>query len=129
MKTTLKTTILLLAADPLVRSVLEETLKHEGYSVLASGDLGGAVDWLKTSTPDLLITRNHIQSMPGHEAAMYLVGRCPSMKVLILGGLLDDQRLLDRAALQGFAIFPKPYHANELLQEVKRVLSANGHGA
>jgi DNA-binding NarL/FixJ family response regulator len=118
-------TILLLVPDPVVRSVLDETLKHEGYTVLAGGDLGQAVDWLKRCMPDLLITRTHIQSMPGHEAAMYLVARCPSMRVLILGGLPDDERLLNREALQGFAIFPKPYSAREMLQEVKHVLS--GH--
>jgi|ERR1035438_7827294 DNA-binding NtrC family response regulator len=121
----IKTTILLLVPDPLVRSVLEETLKREGYWVLPVGDLGRAVDRLKECTPHLLITRTHIQSMPGHEAAMYLVTKCPSMRVLILGGLLDDERLLNREALQGFAIFPKPYPAGELLQEVKRVLSTS----
>ncbi len=121
----MKTTILLLVPDSLVRSVVEETLKREGYTVLGIGDLGQAVDWLKKCTPDLLITRTHIQSMPGHEAAMYLVARCPAMKVLILGGLLDDERLLNREASQGFAIFPKPYSAHALLQEVEHVLSAS----
>ena len=121
----MKTTILLLVPDPVVRSVLEETLKQGGYTVLTTGDLGQAVDWLKRCAPDLLITRTHIQSMPGHEAAIYLVERCPSMRVLILGGLLDDERLLNREALQGFAIFPKPYPAHEMLREVKHVLSEN----
>jgi DNA-binding NtrC family response regulator len=121
----MKTTILLLVPDPVVRSVLEETLKQGGYTVLTTGDLGQAVDWLKRCAPDLLITRTHIQSMPGHEAAMYLVERCSSMRVLILGGLLDDERLLNREALQGFAIFPKPYPAHEMLREVKHVLSEN----
>jgi len=45
------------------------------------------------------------------------------MRVLMLGGLLDDERLQYRAALQGFEVFPKPYTAAELLQEVKDVLS------
>jgi len=41
----------------------------------------------------------------------------------MLGGLLDDDRLRYRAELQGFEVFPKPYTAAELLQEVKAVLS------
>jgi hypothetical protein len=45
------------------------------------------------------------------------------MKVLILGGLLDDDRLRNREALQGFAVYPKPYTQAELLQKVKDVLS------
>lgn len=29
-----------LVSDPVIRSVLEETLEREGYTVLATGDLG-----------------------------------------------------------------------------------------
>ena len=119
----MKTTILLLVSDPLIRSVLEETLEHEGYVVLATGDLGQAVDRLKESAPDLLITRTYVQGLPGHEAAMYLRTKCLKMRVLMVGGLLDDERLQYRAALQGFEVFPKPYTAAELLQKVKDVLS------
>jgi DNA-binding response OmpR family regulator len=117
------TTILLLVSDPLVRCVLEETLEQEGYMVIATGDLGQAVGRLKESTPDLLITRTYVQSMPGHEAAMYLLTKCPTMRVLMLGGLLDDDRLRNREALQGFEVFPKPYTIAEMLREVKYVLN------
>jgi DNA-binding NtrC family response regulator len=119
----MKTTILLLVSDPLVRSVLQETLEDEGYMVRATGDLGQAVDRLKESVPDLLITRTYVESMPGHEAAMYLLTKCPTMRVLMVGGLLDDKRLQYRAELQGFEVFPKPYSAADLLQKVKDVLS------
>jgi len=118
----MKTTILLLVSDPLVRSVLEETLEREGYTVQAAGDLGQAVDRLKESQPDLLITRTYVESLPGHDAAIYLRTRCRGMRVLMLGGLLDDERLEYRAELQGFEVYPKPYSAAELLQKVKDVL-------
>ena len=118
----MKTTILLLVSDPIIRSVLEETLDREGYTVLGTGDLGHAVDQLKDCRPDLLITRTYVQSMPGHDAAMYLRTKCPKMRVLILGGILDDERLQHREALQGFEVFPKPYTEAELLRKVKDVL-------
>jgi CheY-like chemotaxis protein len=119
----MKTTILLLVSDPLVRSVFQETLEHEGYTVLATGDLGQAVERLKHCMPDLLITRTYVQSLPGHDAAKYLRMKCLKMRVLIVGGLLDDERLQYREALQGFDVFPKPYTAAELLQKVKDVLN------
>jgi DNA-binding response OmpR family regulator len=118
----MKTTILLLVSDPALRSVLGETLEREGYTVLAAGDLGQAVDWLNESTPDLLITRNFVESLPGHDAAMYLHNKRPKMRVLMLGGLLDDDRLRYPEALQGFDTFPKPYTRAELLEKVKGVL-------
>ena len=119
----MKTTILLLVSDSVVRSILKETLEREGYTVLATGDLGQAVDRLQECIPDLLITRTYIESLPGHEAAMYLRTKCPEMRVLMLGGLLDDERLAYRAEQQGFEVFPKPYTAAALLQEVRHVLS------
>ena len=119
----LNTTILLLVSDPLVLSVLQETLELEGYVVMVAGDLGQAVDRLKETAPDLLITRTYVQNMPGHEAVTYLRTKCPGMRVLMVGGLLDDERLRYRSELQGIEVFPKPYSAADLLQKVKDVLS------
>ena len=48
------------------------------------------------------------------------------MRVLMVGGLLDDTRLQNREALQGFDVFPKPYTSAELLARVKDVLSKPG---
>ena len=116
-------TILLLISDGLVLSVFREILEQEGYMVVPTGDLGSAVDWLKQSTPDLLIIRTYVSDMPGHDAAKYLQTKCPSMRVLLVGGLLDDYRLQNREALAGFAVFPKPYTATQLIEKVKEVLA------
>ena len=88
----MKTTILLLVSDPIVRSVLKETLEGAGYTVTAPRGIGEAVDRMKQSRPDLLIVRSYVEGMTGHDAAAYLRTRCNSMKVLIVGGLLRDDR-------------------------------------
>jgi len=119
----MKTTILLLVSDPLVRSVLQDTLEHEGYTVVTAGNIGGAVDRLKDFTPDLLITRTYVEGMTGHDAATYLRTKSHGLRVLMVGGLLDDQRLKNRESLEGFDIFPKPYSPREQLQKVKNVLN------
>ena len=117
-----KKTILLLMSDPLVRAVVCETLESAGYLVVPTGDLGSALDWLKQCTPDLLITRSYVSSLPGHEAASYLRAKRPLMRVLILGGLLDDDRLRNRVTLAGFDVFPKPYSGAQLVEKVKEIL-------
>jgi len=119
-----KTTILLLVADQLVRAVMREALEREGYFVQATGDLGVAVDALKEITPDLLITRTHVANMSGHDAARYLRSRSPRMRVLIVGGLMKDERLEYRESLEHFEVFPKPYGADQFLAKVKEVLDA-----
>jgi two-component system, cell cycle sensor histidine kinase and response regulator CckA len=120
--TLLRTTILLLVSDPLVRSVLQDTLEHGGYTVVTAGDMGSAVDRLKEITPDLLITRTYVEGMTGHDAATYLRTKSNGLRVLMVGGLLDDQRLKNRESMEGFDVFPKPYSPRELLQTVKNVL-------
>lgn len=121
--TTINKTILLLISDHLVRSVIQEVLEREGYVVLPTADLGTAMDRLTECTPDLLIVRSYVSSMPGHAAAKYLRERCTHMRVLIVGGFPDDDRLKNRAELAGFEIFPKPFPASQLLDKVKRVLN------
>lgn len=115
-------TILLLISDGLMRSAVTETLEKAGYVVVSTGDLGSALDWVTNCTPDLLITRSYVSSMTGHEAAKYLRGKRPLMRVLMLGGFLDDDRLRHHEALQGFEIFPKPYSGAQLTAKVKEVL-------
>jgi DNA-binding response OmpR family regulator len=116
-------TILLLVSDQLVRSVFQETLEHQGYVVLPTGDLGSAVIQLRQGDPDLLITRTYVSTMTGHEAAKYLRTKRPGLRVLIVGGLLVDDRLQVRDTLEHFDVFPKPYTAAQLLEKVKEVLA------
>jgi DNA-binding response OmpR family regulator len=118
----MNTTILLLNSDPVVRSVVQGALEDGGYSVLAADDLGTAVDRLKDSTPDLLIVRSYIGGIPGYDAATFLRRKCRGLRVLMLGGLIDDDRLQYRMTLEGFEVFPKPFTAAESLEKVKEVL-------
>jgi DNA-binding NtrC family response regulator len=114
--------ILLLCSEPLIRSVLKEVLEGAGYVVRATGDLGTAVDLLAESKIDLLITYPYVESIPGHEAAKYLRGRSPQMGVLVLAGLIEDDRLRYRAILEGFAMFPPAFSADQLIEKVEEVL-------
>jgi len=122
----LNTTVLLLSSEPVVRSVIREILERAGYTVLATGDIGKAADALHECTPDLLIIHPYVADLPGLEAAKYLHSKCPTMRVLMVAGLIDDDRLEIRVELQGFKIFPKPFTAAQLLTEVKEVLGAAG---
>jgi DNA-binding NtrC family response regulator len=119
------TTILLLVSDDLVRSILQEALESAGFLVIPTADLGDAVDWLKDCTPALLITRGYLSTMSGHDAAKHLRKGCPHLRVLIVGGLPEDDRLKSREENEGFEVFPKPYPLAELVEKVKVVLKTS----
>lgn len=122
-KSPMQTTILLLISEPLVRVVIEEFLERAGYLVMATGDLGAAVNRIGEATPDLLILSPYVESITGHQAAKYLQSRCPSMRILMLAGMLSDDRLQYRAELDKVEIFPKPFTGPDLLQKVEDLLN------
>jgi DNA-binding response OmpR family regulator len=115
--------ILFLASDSHISKVISKALDSAGYFVLTAHDIGGAIDFLKNCTPDPLIVRHYTESISGHDAAMHLRRKCLGIPVLIVGGILNDVGLENRETLQGFEIFPKPFHAAELVEKVKEVLA------
>jgi DNA-binding NtrC family response regulator len=121
-KPPMESTILLLISEPLVRLVMQELLERAGYLVLGTGDLGTAVDRLGECRPDLLMISPYVETITGHDAAKYLQARCPSMRLLMVAGLLEDDRLQYRAELEKVEIFPQPFTGDQLLDKVRAVL-------
>jgi two-component system cell cycle sensor histidine kinase/response regulator CckA len=117
-------TILVFHSAPVVRTVIREILEHEGYVVRATGDLGIAVDMVRESLPDLLVIDDYVADINGHDAALYLCERCPTMRVLMVAGLPDDQRIEIRTTGAGFMVFPRPFTPSDLAARVKEILKA-----
>ncbi len=101
---------------------MREVLERAGYVVMATGDLGTAVDRLQESPADLLIISPYVETITGHDAAKYLQGRCPGMRILMVAGLMADDRVQNRAVLEKVEIFPKPFTGADLLKEVRHVM-------
>lgn len=115
--------ILLLISDSTARVVIQEVLERGGYTVEPAGDLGTAVKRLDDCRPALMIVSPYIAEISGYEAARFLRTKCHGLPVLMVAGLIDDDRLEYRLKLEGFDIFPQPYSADALLQKVKEVLA------
>jgi DNA-binding response OmpR family regulator len=116
-------TILLLFSEPVMRAALRDALESAGYLVLVAGDLGEAVDRLAEAPPDLLITHPYIANMPGRIAADYLRGKQHGLPVLLVAGLLDDDRIDVQNKIEAFYTFPKPFQRDEFVAKVKDVLN------
>jgi two-component system phosphate regulon response regulator OmpR len=115
-------TILLFHSAPVVRTVIREILERQGYVVRATGDLGVAVDMVSETQPDLLIIAVYVADITGHDAARYLCQKCPKMRVLVVAGLPDDQRMEAPTIDEGFMVFPKPFAPADLVIKVKEIL-------
>ncbi|MDQ6677329.1 MAG: response regulator [Acidobacteriota bacterium] len=115
-------TILVVDAEPVVRTVVTSILEREGHTVHATADVGEAVRIVKTKSPDLLLTNVLLPGMRGHDAAELLRGIRPEMRVLMVAGLPDDQEIYDMTEGDGIEPFPKPFTAQELAAKVREVL-------
>ena len=60
-------------------------------------------------------------------AAEYLRTRCPGLPVLIVAGLIDDQRIHVQNAVDDFYVFPKPFAVIDMLEKVTEVLNVTRH--
>jgi DNA-binding response OmpR family regulator len=113
--------ILLLISEADMRTLVRDSLASQGYFVEAKGDIGAVVDTLREYTPDLLIIRPYIDSMPGHQAIQYLRTKAPGLRVLMVGGLMDDPGL--DYQIENIHVFPKPFPPEQLLHAVREVLN------
>lgn len=105
-----------------MRTVLCETLEDAGYLVVTASEIGAAVDRLCEVHPDLLIVPPYIDSMPGQNAADYLRTKCPGLPVLLLAGLLDDDRIRTQNTVREFYTFPPPFSREDIVSKVRDVL-------
>ena len=117
-------TILLVEDNPTVRSALGDYLRDEGFTVIEADSGPEALDKsLDPAAPiDLLLTDVIMPKMSGWVLAERLRAARPQMKVLFVSGQVDDH--MDAAALagEGTAFLPKPYTADELLEQVRILL-------
>ena len=114
--------ILLLSSEPVARLAMREVLERAGYTVTATGNLGTAVDRMQQCRPDLLMISPYVENITGNDAAKYLRRRCPGMRVLMVAGLLADDRFQNRETVEEVEVFPRPFQDAELLKKVKEVL-------
>ncbi len=110
-----------------MRDALEDALESGGFLVITARDLGEAVDRLKETRPDLLIIRPFIDSMPAPVAVTNLRNRQHGLPVLLVSGLLDDDRVNDLIEIEEVHVFPKLFTRQELLAKVREVLNIVRH--
>ncbi len=109
--------------DP-VRIIMQRSLEHIGYSVVAapSGDEALSIFKEDPSSFDLVIIDMIMPVMSGEELFERLIEIHPGTGVLIASGYSSDSRT--RAILDngGLGLLRKPFAVEELAQEVRRCL-------
>jgi len=120
----LKEKILIADDDPDILDVIRITLEAEGYEVLEAHDGKEAVDMIKKSTPDLLITDFKMPKICGDEVCKILkqdilIQHMPIIMLTGKGEVLDKIQGINAGA-DDYIV--KPFEPQELVARVKMVL-------
>ncbi len=110
-------TVLLVEDDPMVRLLTERTLQRFGWTVLCAGSAEDALEILKDSVCDLLISDFAMPGMNGVELARIALVRRPELPIILVSGY-GRNASDDGADLAKVVFLAKPYERKELLAAI-----------
>ncbi|HXH42215.1 MAG TPA: response regulator [Bradyrhizobium sp.] len=108
--------ILLVEDDPLVRELVVEALREEGYDVIHASNGEEALAWCKRRVADVLITDIRL---PGQVDGWQIAERCrehdPGLPVIYATGFSPVQP----RPVPGSLFLQKPFHPLEIIEALK----------
>jgi DNA-binding NtrC family response regulator len=117
--------ILLVEDDELVREMLTQTLQRASHQVITAANGEEAVEVLKNSHPDIMITDIIMPKMSGITLISEVKKKHPAMEIIAIsgGGRLDPTGYLDLSESLGAAVsFEKPVDKKALLMAIDLLL-------
>ena len=116
--------VLLVEDEPLVREIVREQLRRQGYEVLAASGGNEALSLIEKQLPrfDLLVSDVVMPGMSGPELAELLLARFPDLRVLFVSGYADTFTLAHGLRVAEQEILQKPFTARLLAERVRAVL-------
>ena len=119
----METTIIVVDAEPVVRSIVTKTLEGAGYVVHGTDDVNTALDLCRMNPPALVLTNVFLPGITGHEALRLFKMHCPGVPVLMVSGLPDSDVIRHWMEEDGFDAFPKPFLPKDLVAKVQESLA------
>lgn len=114
--------ILVVDAEPVVRSIIEQILESNGFEVEPADNVQTALDLARKMRPDLVITNVYLPGITGRDALELLKRALPETPMLMVSGLPDEDAIREWFGRKDFDTFPKPFTAQELVNKVRTIL-------
>lgn len=116
--------ILLAEDDDDMRKFLVKALQRAGYEVVSFDNGLSAYDRLREEPFTLLLTDIVMPEMDGIELARKATELDPDMKVMFITGFAAVALSPESNAPKNAKILSKPFHLNELVTQVERLIAA-----
>jgi PAS domain S-box-containing protein len=116
-------TILMVDDEPAIRNILRAILTEAGYSVMEAENGREAMQLIKSSTVDLIITDLVMPEQEGIETIQALRQKHANLKIIAISGQFAGPMLHAAEILGAHASLTKPIEPNLLRQTIARLLS------
>jgi len=116
-----KPSVLIVDDEHLIADTLAEILNDKGFDVAAVYDGQSALERIRKSCPDILITDVIMPGIDGIEVAKSVRMTCPKTRVVLLSGQAATAELVARARHKGysFELMAKPIAPELLLKSLR----------
>lgn len=120
-------TVLVAEDEPGVRSLVRDSLRLKGYTVLEAGNGTEALALAERHSGPihLLLTDVIMPQMNGRELSERLKARRPGLKVLFMSGYTDDAVLRHGVVTEDLQFIQKPFTPSALAGKTRNVLDAH----
>lgn len=115
--------ILIAEDDELILRTIEHKLLKEGYDVILSRNGKEAIDHIKNSEVDLIITDIMMPFVSGIEILSALNLMEKKIPVIMLSSMGQEEVILTAFDLGASDFIVKPFSPNELMLRVKRLIA------
>ncbi len=117
--------ILVVDDDPLVRKVLQKQLAAFGYNVETADDGRGALDMLKVSSYDLVLTDLQMPRLGGRELLEFMSNEFPFIPKIVLTGHGTNDDIIAALKAGAYDFLYKPIDDFDLLEHsIKRAVES-----
>src|SRR5712671_4318883 len=117
-------TVLVVEDEPVVRGVITEMLRDQGYRVLEATDGPSGLRMLRLHDRiDLLVTDVGLPGMNGRQLADQARETRPGLKILFMTGYAESVAILDGFLQAGMEMITKPFDLDNLAQRVREMVS------
>ena len=115
--------ILIVDDDPSMLSFLSKALENAGHNIIAHDNGQDALDTLiNMSDFDLLLSDVVMPGMDGIELSKKAVEHLPDLKIMFITGFSASLISGPKTANMSNKVIPKPFHLNDLVARVEKIL-------
>ncbi len=120
---TASTRVLVVEDEDVIRGLVDQVLRGEGYEVLLAADGDEAIALAGSNRVDVLLTDLTMPGIGGHELADRLRAGAPAMKVLFMSGFAEGNDFSTSALPPATAFLEKPFTFTMLSERMRELVT------